>query len=602
MTTKQYNETWDMESVFAGGSSSEALKEKVKLTGNDLTHLKQTVSQWDFSHGQTEKIADQIDTFLVAYGKIRQSLGQMGSFISGLISANVKDQGAVLMSTQLNPLYTDLAQIVVTVQKSFVQLSDSVWDDVLANNQLHSVSFRLNEWRAEGENLLVESEEAIISRLKIDGFDAWNDMYGDLVGQIEIDFGDGKKLSAGQAENAMSAQKNPQHRAQMLEIWEDTWGKQADLFARVLNHLAGFRLTNYRLHGTDDYLDKPLQINRIQAKTLHAMWETIEKNKDMIVQYFNRKAKLMGIDQLGWLDTTASIPLGNATEQHFTFTEAAEFIIQHFRTFSPKMADMARQAFEERWIEAEDRPNKRPGGYCSSLPESKQSRIFMTFLGTADNVSTLAHELGHAFHSYVMNDLPVLNRDYAMNVAETASTFAELIVSDATIEASTSTNEKIALLDEKISRGATMLTNIHARFLFEDAFYAERQKGYVSDDRLCELMTDAQKEAYQHSLGSYHPMFWAAKLHFYNTSVPFYNFPYTFGYLFSQGIYAHFLESDSNAEDQYIALLRDTASMTTEELAQKHLGVDLTQSAFWQSSIDLLIKDIEEFLALTKAL
>src|SRR5699024_10036773 len=175
---------------------------------------------------------------------------------------------------------------------------------------------------------------------------------------------------------------------------------------------------------------------------------------------------------------------------------------------------------------------------------------------------------------------------------------AELVVSDATIAKADSEAEKIQLLDEKVSRGVTMMMNIHARYLFEKAFYTERKEGVVSAERLSELMRAAQKEAYENSLETYHPMFWAAKLHFFNTGVPFYNFPYTFGYFFSLGVYSQALESDASFEDEYIALLRDTASMSTEDLVAKHLKVDLTQSDFCQKVIDQLHADMERFLIL----
>ena len=263
------------------------------------------------------------------------------------------------------------------------------------------------------------------------------------------------------------------------------------------------------------------------------------------------------------------------------------------------MADFAQMAFDNRWIEAEDRPGKRPGGYCTSLPESGESRIFMTYSESPSEVSTLAHELGHAFHSYVMKDLPGVSQEYAMNVAETASTFAEMIVADATVKEAKDDAEKIALLDTKMSSALAMFLNIHARFLFETNFYTERKEGIVSFERLSELMESAQKEAYQDSLGSYHPHFWASKLHFFISDVPFYNFPYTFGYLFSLGIYARSIEEGAGFEDKYIALLRDTASMTTEELAMKHLGVDLTKPDFWVAGIKIMEQDVQTFMDLT---
>lgn len=193
-----------------------------------------------------------------------------------------------------------------------------------------------------------------------------------------------------------------------------------------------------------------------------------------------------------------------------------------------------------------------------------------------------------------------LNRAYAMNVAETASTFAEMIVADAALKQAETKDEKLFLLEDKIQKSIDMLMDIHARFLFETRFYEERKQGVVPAEKLNELMEAAQKEAFCDSLGEYHPHFWASKLHFHITGVPFYNFPYTFGYLFSLGIYARALREKTDFEEKYIALLCDTASMTVEDLAMKHLGADLTERAFWEDAIRLAVRDVQEFLELTE--
>lgn len=198
---------------------------------------------------------------------------------------------------------------------------------------------------------------------------------------------------------------------------------------------------------------------------------------------------------MDWQDQDAPIILGDLEEKTYSFDQAAAFILENFRKFSPKMADFAQMAFEKSWIEAEDRPGKRPGGYCTELPETQESRIFMTFGNSINEVATLAHELGHAFHSSVMWDLPSLNREYAMNVAETASTFAELIVADATLKEAKSDVEKINLLDTKMQNAIAMFMNIHARFIFENNFYQARQKGLVAEEDITELMLAAQKKA-----------------------------------------------------------------------------------------------------------
>jgi pepF/M3 family oligoendopeptidase len=336
----------------------------------------------------------------------------------------------------------------------------------------------------------------------------------------------------------------------------------------------------------------------MSEKTLHVMWDVIDRSKDIFVEYLNRKAKLMGLEKLAWVDVDA--PLGEAA-QKISFDDGAKIILDQFESFSPKMAAFSKKAFEHSWIEAEDRAGKRPGGFCTSFPIAGETRIFMTYGGTANNVSTLAHELGHGYHQHVMNDMPALAQQYAMNVAETASTLAEMIVSDAAVKKASTDEERVILLEDKIQRTIAFFMNIHARFIFETNFYEERSKGLVSVERLNELMVSAQKKAFKDSLSSYHPHFWAAKLHFYSTEVPFYNFPYTFGYLFSAGIYAKAQEVGPAFEDQYISLLRDTGSMTVEQLAQKHLGVDLTKPDFWQSAVDMAIEDVKQFMALTDA-
>lgn len=596
-----YKNTWDMESVFAGGSDSPAFHEKISNLQEKLKEFDRLVNDWNSQEDAPDY--KQLEIILSERETLEKGIGETRTFISGLSSADVNDTAARTNLNIVTQLSTKLSNSLVVFQKKITDISDEAFKHLLEQKTFKQSAFPLNEIREQAQKLLSTEEEELLNNLSIDGFQGWGTMYNELVAAIEVPFeeaGEITSYSAGQAENKMNAEKDSKKRSEMLESWENAWAEKADLFANTLNHLAGFRLSEYEAHEILDYMEPPLEYNRMESDTLNAMWDTISANKGKIVDYFERKAKLLDLKKLSWLDVTAAVNVGDFEEKEYTFTEAADFIMENFESFSPKMAQLAEQAFEEQWIEAEDRPGKRPGGYCANLPESKQSRIFMTFSGSSDNVSTLAHELGHAFHSSVLRDLPILNQKYAMNVAETASTFAELVVSDATIENANSEAEKISLLDEKISRSATMMMNIHARYLFERSFHEERQKGIVSAKRLSELMLDAQKEAYKDALETYHPMFWAAKLHFYNTGVPFYNFPYTFGYFFSLGIYARALETDGSFEEEYIALLRDTASMSTEDLAQKHLQVDLRKSDFWQEAIDRTHEDIDEFLELTE--
>lgn len=601
----KYAITWDLDSLFEGGIDSTELSARLILLDDQIKDYARLVGKWDTERDTPDFLF--LDSILALQELVSNGFGQTISFVNAIQSADVNNKKAGTMLASLYSKSTDFENANVIFTKKLTSMSEASWNHLkeAQTTQRQGVMFILNETREQGKRLLSENEENIINQLSTDGFNAWSTHYDTLVSQISIPFtekdGTDVHLSAGQAFNKMTGDADSNVRAELFEKWEQAWSEKAPLFADTLNHLDGFRLTANKLHGITNHLQIPLEYNRMKEETLNAMWGAISNNKQPFVDFLERKAKLFGKEKMEWQDQDAPIILGDFKEKRYTFDEAADFIVENFRNFSPKMADFAQMAFDKSWIEAEDRPGKRPGGYCTSLPENKESRIFMTYGESINEVSTLAHELGHAYHSHVMWDLPAMSQDYAMNVAETASTFAELIVADATLKQATTNEEKINLIDVKMQNAIAMFMNIHTRFIFENNLHEARKEHVLTDEEITELMLAAQKESYCDSLGSYHPHFWASKLHFFIDDVPFYNFPYTFGYLFSLGIYAHAQKQGASFEDEYIALLQDTASMTTEELAKKHLGIDLTKPDFWQDGINIIKKDVEEFLTITES-
>ncbi|WP_160721837.1 M3 family oligoendopeptidase [Bacillus sp. USDA818B3_A] len=596
MTATTYSEVWNLDALFPGGSQSEEFEQFLVQTEETIKRFEAKVNNWVPANaaGDTEHLQELLHDLEESAKK----LAQAGAFTGCLLAQNTKDKKAYSLDSKITSLGAAFQTALGSLDNHLTMIDDETWLEIVDSEPLKELRFVLTESREKAKEKLSKEEEALISTLEVDGYHSWGQLYDLIVSKIKVPFvedGEEKQLSVGQTFNKFS---NPDRnvRASIFNQWEQVWGSQADLLAKTLNHLAGFRLSVYQKRGWDDVLKEPLSINRMQKVTLDTMWTVISEHKQKLVKYLERKAKLLGIEKLSWFDLDA--PYGK-TESKVTYQEGAQFIEQNFAQFGDKLALFTKHAFRDQWIEAEDRPGKAPGGFCTDFPVNEQSRIFMTYSGTPSNVSTLAHELGHAFHSYAMRDVPYLNCNYAMNVAETASTFAEMIVADAAVKNAKDEQEKLVLLDDKIQRTVALLMNIHARFLFESSFYEERKLGTVSSDRISELMLAAQKEAYCDALEEYHPLFWASKLHFFITDVPFYNFPYTFGYLFSLGIYARALEEGKGYEEKYIALLRDTASMTVEELAQKHLQVDLTQKDFWEKAVGLCLADIDEFLQLT---
>ncbi|PGY07504.1 M3 family oligoendopeptidase [Bacillus sp. AFS031507] len=597
MTATPYSDVWDLEIIFKGGSDSKEFADHLTLTSELIDLFQAKASSW--TPLNTTEDSKFLQELLEDFEHAAKKLRQAGAFVGCLQAQNTEDKKAYNLEARVTSLSAAFQTALGRFDSLLTTINDDVWVQLLADEKLKVLSYILNERRDRAKDKLSKEEEAIISALGVDGYHSWGQLYDLIVGKIKISFnenGKEKLLSVGQAFNKFSS-PDREIRTAIFENWEKAWGDQADILAKTLNHLSGFRLNVYKKRGWEDVLKEPLSINRMEKRTLETMWTVISENKQMLVKYLERKATLLGLEKLSWYDLDA--PYGK-TASKVSYQEGAEFIEQNFAIFGEKMASFAQKAFKEQWIEGEDRPGKAPGGFCTFFPESNQSRIFMTYSGTPSNVSTLAHELGHGFHTFAMKGVHHLNRNYAMNVAETASTFAEMIVADAAVKNAKDEEEKLVLLDDKIQRTVALLMNIHARFLFETRFYEERKQGPVAVERLNELMLAAQKEAYSNALKEYHPLFWASKLHFFITGVPFYNFPYTFGYLFSLGIYAHALEEGRGYEDKYIALLKDTASMSVEDLAQKHLQVDLTQPDFWEKAVHICLDDINEFLALTE--
>lgn len=597
MTKTMYPEVWDLDVFFKGGSESPQLREHLNTTTKMLKELRNDVEQFKVpsSGDQAEEVAELIEKLK----NTAMNLQEAGAVIGCLAAQDTTDKKAVLLGSEIASLRANLSTSLLKLQQTLTKTEENVWSELLKSDQLSPFTFVLNEWRVKAKLLLSEEEEILVTALGVDGYHAWGELYDALIGEMKVKVklgGEEKELSVGQANN-LSSDPDAHVRKDAFDALESAFEQKEDFFAKTLNHLAGFRLAVYEKRGWDQVLSEPLQINRMKQETLDAMWDVITAYKQPFVDYLNQKAKILGKEKMNWYDLDAPI---TSSTQKISYQEGAEFILKHFAKFGQELTSMAKTALEDGWVEAEDRPNKQPGGYCTGMPLSNQSRIFMTYSGTMSNVSTLAHELGHAFHSYALRPVHWMNRLYAMGVAETASTFAEMIVADAAVKEAGTPEEKLSLLEDKIQRSVAFFMNIHARFLFETRFYEERKKGIVSASRLNELMEEAQREAYGGALDVAHPHFWASKMHFYITGVPFYNFPYTFGYLFSLSIYAKALEEGSNFEEKYIALLRDTAVMTVEDLALKHLGEDVTQRAFWEKGVQLCVKDVEEFLTLTK--
>lgn len=590
---------WDLESIFTGGSKSADFKKFRDQVKSDVEKL---TSEIESLPKKIEKTNVDVWTgFMTGLQDICADIEMILAFSGCLMAQKTDDSDAYTIEAEGYLYLSQFQKITTRLEALALEQSDDQWQLLTGHEKTKGVAFWLDELRKIAKSKMPVEKESLALELAVDGYHAWGRLYTKMAGELKVSFEeDGKtdEISLGQLATKFSSEDRSV-RAQAFKKLTEAWESRAELAAMALNSQAGFRLALYKNRDWKSPLYEPLVMTRMKQETLEAMWRVVEQETPKLKRYIDAKKKLLGIDKFTWYDEFA--PCGKA-DKLLTFKEAGKFIVDNVKPFSADMADFVTMALQKRWVEAEDRPGKAGGAFCTGLGQTRQSRVFMTYAGTFENLLTLAHELGHAYHQYVLAKKPFFATDYPMNLAETASIFSETLVLDAALAQATDPQEKLMLLEQKLQAAYVMFCDLHSRYLFDNAFYGERTNGVVGKDRLNELMIEAQKRAFAGMLdeSGYHPLFWSSKMHFYITDAPYYNYPYTFGYLFAGGVYDRARKEGGTFADKYRDLLSDTGSMTSEQVAQKHLGVDLTGEEFWKDAVGRALIDVDEFVKLAE--
>jgi oligoendopeptidase F len=596
----QFPLTWELNSFFPQPATPE-FRTALEQFQQQLTRL---ADESDRLPAFAPAHTGAWEAFLQSWDTLETRGGDLRSFIGCYAAEDAENKQYQRLEAELSALDPLRERIATNVEFALQAAADATFQQtVAASTVLTRLNYFLTVRRREAKLRLPREQELLAADLAVDGLHAWGRMYDRLSGALKVQVVEkGRTVSKSPGQVLFDS---PQRSVRENNFFaaDAAWTSIEDSCADALNHIAGARLTKYRRLGLADHLVAPLSYNRMSRDTLTAMWDTITARKPMLVDYLSRKAKLIGLEQLSWYDLAAPLPVipGSRNVDDIPYDRACGWIIDAFQRFSPELGEFARQSLANRWVEVENRSGKRQGGFCTGFHGHKQSRIFMTYTNSADSMSTLAHELGHAYHSWVLRDEPVFLADYPMNLAETASTFAEAVLGEDRLQRAESDYERLALLDGALGDAVAFLMNIHARFLFEDAFHRERAAGEVPTDRLSALMESAQKTAYLNALAAdgWNPRFWVSKLHFYITGLPFYNFPYTFGYLLSLGVYAVGRNSGPGFADQYRQLLLATGCRDAEDAVQSTLGYDLRGPEFWNRSLDVIAERVQQFVELS---
>src|SRR5271157_1307920 len=590
---------WDMSNIYPSLESKEfqaAVEDYKKQVASLEKFFKNKLSKTG-PKSKAKELAPLVGQAIDRMNKIQTLASTIVPYIYAFVTTDSRNRVAMRTMSEFEQASLPMRKLSVQFEAWVGQIAPKL-DKVVKNNKSAAAhEFMLKESAEQSKYLMSDSEEGLAAELTLSGGNAFEKLQGTVTSQLSVDFElDGKtqKLPMPALINLRShPDESVRHRAYDAE--NIAWESVKETLAACLNGVKGEANSLNQRRGRKDAVHSALDAARIDRKTLKAMLGAMEGSFPMFRKYFKAKAQKLGKEKLAWWDVFA--PIGK-TDKVYSFDEARDFVLENFGKFSPDLSAFAQRAFDHHWIDAEQRDGKRGGGFCMGVSGVKESRILVNFDGSFDQVSTIAHELGHGFHNNCAfeADKTELQQLTPMTLAETASTMCETIVTEALLASTKDPQEELAVLEAQIQGAAQIIVDIYSRYLFEREVFERRAEAELSADDFNEIMERAQKATYGDGLDERYlqKFMWTWKPHYYSPGLSFYNFPYAFGLLFATGLYAIYQQRGTAFVEDYKSLLASTGEANAADLA-KRFGINIRTKKFWEDSIAVFAKRIDRY-------
>ena len=595
---------WDLTPIFPGLSSPEYVA-AVAQVEQKLDAFGSLLDEATAAAGSTPgELASLLARVVQAFNDLGELEETVSTYLSLSVSTDSRDAAARKRQSEFEQVGVRLEKTTTRLLLWLGSLGAALEEAIPLNPVTQSHAFALRELADRARYQMSESEESLAADLFPSGPSAWGKLQGTITSQMSVPFeldGEVKSLPMPALINLRS-HPDESVRRRAYEAENVAWESVRETLAAAMNGVKGAMVALVRRRGRADALHSALDAARIDRATLDAMLGAMHDSFPMFQRYFACKARALGKQKLAWWDLFA--PLG-AVDRTYSWEEATGFVLEHFATFSSDLADFARRAIEKNWIDAEQRIGKRGGGFCAGVPTIRESRILVNFDGSLDQVSTLAHELGHAYHNECAyrQHKTSLQSMRPMTLAETASILCETIVTQAVLASAAGPTEELGILETMLNGESQVIVDIYSRYLFEKELFERRAHSELSADELCEIMERAQAATYGDALDERYRQkyMWTWKPHYYFGRLSFYNFPYAFGLLFATGLYAIYEQRGPAFLADYTALLAESGEGSAADLAAR-FGIDLRSRAFWEEGLAVIGRKVDRFCALVGAI
>ena len=593
---------WDMTNIYPSLEAKE-FKSAIKKYKSMLDEMEIFFNKASKADSKTDpkKLGKLLGESVERFNALIELSNTIGPFIYSFVTTDSRNKEAMRslsefeqMSVQMSILNTKFQAWAGKLGKAAVKKAAKT------NTSAKAHEFTLNESVQQSKYMMSEAEEILAAELTLSGGNAFGKLQGTLTSQLSVDFELGGKTEKLPMPALINLRSHPDEttRRRGYEAENIAWEGVKETLAACMNGVKGETLTLDKKRGREDAIHASIDFARMDRATLNAMLSAMKDSFPMFQKYFKHKAKLIGKKKLAWWDIMA--PMGK-TDKVYSFEEARDFIVSNFNKFSPELGAFAQRAFDNNWIDAEQREGKRGGAFCMGVSRVKESRILSNFDGSFDQVSTLAHELGHAFHNECAYQAgkTELQQSTPMTLAETASIMCETIITEAVLKQVTDPQEELAVLEAQMNNATGVIVDIYSRYLFEKEVFERREKSELSADDLNDIMERAQKATYGEGLDErfLQKFMWTWKPHYYSSGFSFYNYPYAFGLLFATGLYAIYQKRGADFVPDYKDLLASTGENRAAELADR-FGINIRTKKFWADSLAIIGKRVERYCEL----
>lgn len=585
---------WRTDDVYPALDAAEFTTDLTSL-GEQVKTLEQTFDDLGIKQGG-EVTSDKLERVLDAMNAITLDRIRLGAYVNAFTSVDSRNALAQQKQGELMTLTLPLGPLRSRLTAWLGGLSDEQLQQLLNDSQTaRDHEYFIRKAIKYARYQMTPPEEDLAARLHPSSGGGWTKLHGNYTSQLKGEYR-GERVPVTTL-RGMQADADATVRKDAFDAELAAWKTAELVCAACMNGVKGEQGTLAQRRGFADAVEPSLLSNRIDRATLDAMQAAVVRSLPDFHRYYRAKAKALGKDKLDWWDITA--PVGRS-ETVWEYAAGADFVEKQFHTYSGKLGDFAGRAFRENWIDAGPRDGKRGGAFCMGWV-GDASRIMLNHSPSLDNVSTIAHELGHGYHNLVKAQRTPLQRETPMTLAETASIFCETIIQNAALDTAQG-DEKLYVLETALLGSSQVVVDIHSRFLFEKAVFEKRAERDLTAQEFCDLMTWAQREAYGDTIATLHPYMWAVKPHYYGSQ--FYNYPYTFGLLFGLGVYAQYQQAKQEGQEvefqtRYDELLSSTGLADARTLAQG-FGIDLHAPDFWEGSLNVIRAQIAEYERMTQ--